>query len=59
MSALPPEGFQCKQPLSLGHIFRLNSANRRDNQDYVRWCFANRADAEAFEKAFGDKSKLT
>jgi hypothetical protein len=28
---------------------------RRDNQDYVRWCFARRSDAEAFAKAFGGK----
>ena len=55
---MPPNGLGAK--LDLIHEFhrqrgldiRRGRGERRNDQDYVRWCFANREDAEAFEKAF-------
>ena len=35
---------------------RRGRGQRRNDQDYVRWCFANREDAEAFVKRFGGVS---
>ena len=34
---------------------RLGRSRRRDDQDYVRWCFASIAAANEFKKAFGGK----
>jgi hypothetical protein len=39
-----------------GIVAHRGRGKRRDNQDYVRRCFAKRSDAEAFEKVFGGKS---
>ena len=52
---IPPNGLGTK--LDLIHEFhrkrgldiRRGRGQRRDDQDYVRWCFANHNDAEAFE----------
>ena len=60
--AVPPNGFGAKLDAmyefhrSRGLDDRRGRGQRRDNQDCVRWCIANRSDAEAFEKAFGGKS---
>jgi len=35
---------------------RRGCGERREGQDFVRWCFASRSDAEAFEKVFGGKT---
>lgn len=56
---VPPNGFGAK--LDLIHEFhrergidiRRGTGKRRDDQDFVRWCFADRADAEAFKERFG------
>jgi hypothetical protein len=32
---------------------RRGRGQHRDGRDYVRWCFAHIADADAFQKAFG------
>ena len=34
---------------------RRGRGERRDGYDYVRWCFKDLVDAEAFEKSFGGK----
>ena len=60
---VPPNGFG--KTLDLIHDFhrerdleaRRGRGQRRNDQDYVRWCFADRADAEAFEKLFGDQAR--
>jgi len=57
--AMPPGGLGAK--LDLIHAFhrqrgidiQRGRSQRRDDQDYVRWCFATREDAEAFKVAFG------
>ncbi len=56
---VPPNGFGAK--LDLIHEFhrergldiRRGSGHRRNDHDYVRWCFPGRADAEAFKAIFG------
>jgi len=56
---VPPNGFGAK--LDSIHEFhrqrgleaRRGRGQRRNDQEYVRWCFADRADAEAFERFFG------
>ena len=59
---VPPNGFGVKLD-SMYEFHRQRGletlrgrGQRRDNQDYVRWCFANRGDAEVFAKVFGGKS---
>ena len=32
---------------------RRGRRQRRDEQEFVRWCFGDRSDAEAFAKRFG------
>jgi len=32
---------------------RRGRGERREERNFVRWCFANRSDAEAFAKTFG------
>ena len=57
--AVPPNGFGSK--LNAMYEFHREPTleplrgrgHRRDNQDYVRWCFGYRADAETFVKKFG------
>ena len=57
--AVPPNGFGAK--LDLIHGFhrdrgleaRSGRGQRRGEQDFVRWCFAERTDAEAFKTSFG------
>lgn len=44
--------FHCERGLDI----RRGRGQRRDDQDYVRWCFADLADAEAFGKTFGGVS---
>lgn len=56
---MPPNGLGAK--LDLIHEFhrqrgldiRGGLGQRRNDQDFVRWCFANREDVEVFEKRFG------
>jgi hypothetical protein len=56
---MPPNGLGTK--LALIHEFhrergpdiRNGRYQRRDDQDLVRWCFADRADAEAIKGKFG------
>jgi hypothetical protein len=38
-----------------GLDLRRGRNQRREHQDFVRWCFRQRIDAEAFAKAFGGK----
>jgi len=57
---VPPNGFG--RTLDSIHEFhrqrgleaRRGRGQRRDDQDYVRWCFASRDDADAFKTAFSD-----
>jgi hypothetical protein len=57
---VPPNGFG--KTLDLIHEFhsergldiRRGRGQRRNDQDFVRWCFASCADAEAFKTKFGD-----
>jgi hypothetical protein len=54
-----PNGFGAK--LDLIHEFhrgrgleaRSGRGQRRDDQEFVRWCFVDRGDAEAFKTSFG------
>ena len=56
---VPPNGFGTK--LDLIHEFhrdrgieaRSGRRQRRNDQEFVRWCFADNADAEAFKISFG------
>lgn len=56
---MPPNGFGKKLDLiyefhrERGLDIRRGRGQRRDDQHYVRWCFADRTDAEAFKKCFG------
>jgi hypothetical protein len=60
--AVPPNGFGSK--LNAMYDFhrerglepRRGRGQRRDTQDFVRWCFAKQDDAEEFSKAFGGNS---
>jgi hypothetical protein len=57
--AVPPGGFRAQ--LDSMYDFhrerdieaRRGRGQRRDNQDFVRWCFGNHDDAEDFKKLFG------
>jgi hypothetical protein len=55
-----PNGFGKKLDLiyefhrQRGLDIRRGRGHRHDAQDYMRWCFADRADANAFEKYFDD-----
>ena len=59
---VPPNGFGVK--LDAMYEFhrerglepRRGRGQRRGNQDFVRWCFGNRADARDFAKAFSGKT---
>jgi hypothetical protein len=60
--AVPPNGFGAALDAmyefhrTRGLTDRRGRGVRRDGQDFVRWCFANPADAEDFAKVFGGKS---
>jgi hypothetical protein len=60
--AVPPNGFGATLDAMYefhrerGLADRRGRGQRRDNCDYVRWCFANPADANEFAKIFDGKS---
>jgi hypothetical protein len=60
--AVPPNGLGTKLDAMYdfhrerGIEARRGRGSRRDVQDFVWCCFANRSDADAFQKAFGGNS---
>jgi hypothetical protein len=59
---VPPNGFGSKLNAMYdfhrerGIEVRRGRGERRGEQDSVRWCFANRSDAEDFSRMFGGNS---
>jgi hypothetical protein len=59
--SVPPSGFGVRldsmyQFLRERNIeARRGRGQRRDDRDFIRWCFANRPDAEDFAKSFGGR----